>query len=319
MNTSLLASTLLTLALLGGCSDLAVRAAPAKQPQPSTSALARHATVSFWDAFSNARYDDIPSVQRLLTAAYLENPADPKVALLLAHTHLWKVAERARLTPVPPEITDHLAVAERYFTEARVLAPDDARIPGWLGAVKLALGNVHHEEGLTREGYYLLKRSTEDVPHFHLFTFSFVLMNRPYDSPRFAEGVDAIWRNLELCSGRRFDRPHLVIDQAAYRAGRDFGDGRHVCYNGRIPHNVEGFFLHFGDVMVKSGQREAALTAWRAVKDVPEYATWRFKPALEERLADVDGWMTRLRDADPKNDPPVLSASTMACTGCHAR
>src|SRR5262245_4974990 len=319
MNIFPLAFALLALILFGGCSDLAVRTAPVKQPQPSTSALARHATVSFWDAFSNARYEDIPSVQRLLTAAYLENPADPKVTLLLAHTHLWRVAERARLAPVPPEITDHLAVAERYFTEARVLAPDDARIPGWLGAVKLALGNIHREEGLTREGYHLLKRSTEEVPHFNLFTFAFVMMSCPYDSPRFAEGVDAIWRNLELCSGRRVDRPHLVIDQAAYRAALDFGDGRHVCYNGRIPHNLEGFFLHFGDVMAKSGQRDAALTAWRAVKDGPEYATWRFKPAHDERLADADGWVARLRDADPNNHPPVLLASTMACTGCHAR
>jgi hypothetical protein len=319
MRHSLLASTLLALTMLGGCADLAVRTAPAKQPQPSRSTLAQHATASFWDAFSNARYDDIPSVQRLLTAAYLDNPADPKVALLLAHTHLWKVAERARLTPVPPEITDHLAVAERYFTEAGALAPDDARIPGWLGAVKLALGNVHREERLSREGYYLLKRSTAEVPHFHLFTLSYMLMNRPHDSPRFAEGVDAIWRNLELCAGRRYDRPQLALDWAAFQAGRDDGRGRQVCYNGRVPHNLEGFFLHFGDVMAKSGQRDAALTAWRAVRDVPEYGTWRFKPALEERLADVDGWLTRLRDGDPKNDPPVLSASVMACTGCHAR
>jgi hypothetical protein len=157
----------------------------------------------------------------LLTAAYLENPNDPRLALLLAHTHLWKVSERARLSPVPPEITDHLILAERYFAEARQLAPDDDRIPGWLGSVKLALGTIHRDERVTREGYFMVK--------------------------------------------------------------------------------------------------EAAATTYRFIKTVPEYATWRYKPALEEQLANLNDWMARLRDADRANDPPYMLNSVIACLGCHAR
>ena len=286
--------------------------APTKQPQPSSSALARLATVSFWDAFADARYDDIPSVQRLLTAAYLENPADPKVALLLGHTHLWKIAERARLASVPPEITDHLAVAERYFTEAGTLAPDDARIPGWLGAVKLALGNVHRDERLTGEGYYLLKRSAADVPHFHLFTFSFVMMNRPHDSPRFAEGVEATAKS-GVVLGPPLPSPAPGSDRAAYQAGRDYGNGRHVCYNGRIPHNLEGSSFTSA-TMAKSGQRDAALSAWRrcaTCRSMPRGGSSRRRGA-----AGRGGWLDDPpAGCRPEKPSPVLSVSVMACTG----
>ena len=82
---------------------------------------------------------------------------------------------------------------------------------------------------------------------------------------------------------------------------------------------VEGFFLHFGDVLLKNGQKEAAATTYRFIKTVPEYATWRYKPALEERLANLDDWMARLRDADRANDPPYMPNSVIACVACHAR
>ena len=77
------------------------------------------------------RYDNIARVQMPLTAAYLETPGDPRLALLLAHTHLWKLAERARLATVPPEITDHAVLAEQHFEEARRLAPEDAQDGIW--------------------------------------------------------------------------------------------------------------------------------------------------------------------------------------------
>ena len=65
----------------------------------------------------------------MLTAAYLENPSDPELALLLPHVHLWTLSERSRgAAAADPGITDHAILADRYFGEAHALASSDARI-----------------------------------------------------------------------------------------------------------------------------------------------------------------------------------------------
>ena len=311
---------LLLVILLAGCSQIAIGSAPPKQPRLSDSDLARQAIQLFWKDFYDANYDNISMIQRVLTAAYLENPNDPRLALLLAHTHFWKVAERTRVTPLMPEITDHLILAERYFEEARQLAPEDQRIPGWLGGVKLALGNIHRDERLTREGYFMLKEAAAAYPRFNAFSFAYPIAARPHDSPRFAEAVEAMWTNLELCAQRKYDRTRPQIDWTRLAAlSTDTGPTR-VCWNtARVPHNVEGFFLAAGDTWLKNGQKEAATAAYQVIKQVPEYASWRYKAALEERLANLDDWMRRLRDNDPTNDPPIMMSSAIACVGCHAR
>jgi hypothetical protein len=275
---------------------------------------------TFWDSFYEARYENIPRIHMLLTAAYLENPHDPRLALLLAHTHLWKIAERARIDPVPPEITDDLILARWYFEEAHRLAPADERIPGWLGGVTLALGQVHAEERVTREGYYMLRDAVRAYPHFNGFSFAYPLVTRPHDSPRFAEGVVAMWATTELCASRTYDHARPAFAWSDLEARRTATGRARVCWNTPlVPHNDERFFLHLGDTLLKNGQREAAESAYRLIPEIPEYPTWRYKPALAERLAHLDEWMTRLRDDDPKNDPPYLFSSTIACVACHAR
>jgi hypothetical protein len=313
-------ASVMTLLILAGCSEIAIKSAPAKEPRASSSPLAAVAARVFWESFSEARYENIPRVQSILTAAYLENPGDARLALLVAHTHFWKIAERERVQPLAPEITDHMILAAWYFDEARRLAPDDARIPGWLGGAKLALGNIHREERLTREGYFILKDAAAAYPAFNEFSFAYPLTGQAHDSPRFAEAVAAMWRNVEICAGRSYDRARpgfRWVDLA--RRSTDTGPMR-ACWNtARVPHNVEGFFLAFGDIMLKNGQKEVAAAAYQLIKEVPEYASWRYKPALEERLANLDVWMMRMRDSDPTNDPPYMARSPIACVGCHAR
>lgn len=125
---------------LAGCDALAVRFAPEKTADPVTTPLSDQAKQTFWDALHGGHYEQAPEALRLLTAAYLENPRQPEISLLLAHAHLWTIAERFRNQDLDPRITDHAILAERYFTEAHRLNPEDHRIPGWLGGVKLALG-----------------------------------------------------------------------------------------------------------------------------------------------------------------------------------
>ncbi len=310
----------LVLILQAGCTEMAIRSAPPKQPVASTTEPAKQAVRAFWDNFFAARYDQIPNIRTLLTAAYLENPNDPEIALLLTHTQLWAVSERSRLDRIGPEITDHLILAERYLEEAKHLAPDDLRIPGWLGDVKMALGQIHQDERLTRTGYFMAKGAAQAYPEFNGFTFSYGLVSQPYDSPQFRESVEWMWENLRVCTGRTYDRFRPEIEYRQFASLRTEEGPKRVCWNTpRVPHNVEGFFLHFGDVLLKNGQREAAEAAYGVIKQVPEYTTWRYKAALEERLSNAGDWIRRLRAKDPKNEPPYLFNSPIACVACHAR
>lgn len=303
--------------LLAGCAELAIRSAQPKEPRASTTPLARVAVERFWASFREARYEGLPEVRRLLTAAYLETPTDPRLALLLAHAHLWSVAERARLGRLDPAITDHLILAERYFEEAQRLAPEDLRIAGWLGAMKLALGEVHRDERLKREGYFMLRAAAEAYIEFNGFSLAYPLIRQPHDSPRLREAIHAMERSLEACAGQREDRPRPALAGAPAP-----GDERGVraCTNTELaPHNVEGFFLHFGDLHLKQGDLRGAEAMYRRVRASPGYPTWRYKAALEDRLAHLEDWSRRLRDGDPRNDPPYLFNSPIACVACHAQ
>lgn len=321
---SLLAALLVAAATFGchphGVSAwFATRYAEPKTPEVSTTELAAHARAQFWEAFYDAEYERLERIHFLLTAAYLENPRDPEIALLLAHAHLWTLAERSRLEELSPRITDHAILADRYFNEALILAPDDSRIHGWQGAMKLALGDIHQDQREQREGYFQLVRAAREYPEFNGFSASYPLGSLPRDNPRFDEGVEYMWANVEACVGDGFDRNApgfaIPVDQATAEGPK------RVCWSTPlVPHNLEGFFLHMGDILTKQGDADGARRALEAAKRSPSYDTWRYAPVLDERLARLDERVARFASATREDEEPeMMFDSPYACTGCHAR
>src|SRR5262249_15248182 len=150
--TRSIVSLMAALLLCAGCGFFAVKFAPKKTARRSDTELARKARAFFHESLAAGRYDDLPEATRLLTAAYLESPRDPSIAFLLGMSHLWRVAERFREERQDPTITDHLILADKYLSEAHRLDPKDFRIPGFEGSVKMALGSIHQDEALKREG-----------------------------------------------------------------------------------------------------------------------------------------------------------------------
>jgi hypothetical protein len=199
-------------------------------------ALAERATGGFRRTFRAARYEAIPEVHALLTAACAADPRDPRLALLLGQLHFWKAAEGARASG-DPTIVDHRILAERFLDEAARLARDDPRIPGWLGG-----------------------------------SFTFPLISQPPGSPQLQEAVAAMWETMELCNREQYGQHRTATGRTR------------VCGNTPlVPRNMEGFFPHFGDLLLRAGHEAAAL-----------------------------------RDDDPANDPPYMLRSALSCTGCHA-
>ena len=116
-------------------------------------------------------------------------------------------------------------------------------------------GLRHHEDAVARlAGVQLLHRGLHHVrPARRL---------RPVSG-----GARDQWRNLDVCVGSSGPRESGL--RALHAAGDREGPKR-VCWNSWIaPHNFEGFFLNFGDMLVKAGQLDTAVTMYRNAQHAP--------------------------------------------------
>jgi hypothetical protein len=295
---------------------IAVWLAPTKTATSTRSNVALKADELFWHTLHSGAYDDIPRVLEVLTAAYLEAPTDAVTAAHIAWLHNWRVAERDRLSTVPATITDHTILARRYFDEAVKLNPSDARTLGFLAGNILAEGTLHKDERLVRRGYYMVLDAIEAWPEFNLFTAGFVLSRLPADSPRFKEGLEAQWRELDVCAQERIDRTNP--DYSTYMALETREGPKRACWNSWIaPHNFEGFLLNMGDMLVKSGDWQTAQKIYANAKLSRDYATWKFAAVLEARIAEAPGNVAAFNGVQGAQVRPIMINSTFACTGCH--
>jgi len=301
-----------------GYPQIAVYSAPRKAVQASDSSQAIQAQQAFLEAFLAQRYEALPELTAALTAAYLKNPHDARLALLIGHAHLWRVAERGRDPDAGPGVTDAIVLANFYFNEAYRLQPDDHRIAGWLASTQMALGSVHADERAKRRGYFMLKESVRAYPEFNHFTLGYVLSRLPAGDPKLAEAVEAFWTNLDLCVGHKVDRRNP--DLSALGSGAIPEGPTRVCFNGPYtPHNVEGYFLAFGDLLVKTGDPELAKAVYLQARVSPGYDSWPFKALLEERVRTAQSRSAQFATPhDASAAPEMIGTSARSCAVCHA-
>lgn len=116
---------------------------------------------------------------------------------------------------------------------------------------------MHSDEKLTRQGYFMLKDAIEAWPEFNLFTAGYVMSRLPADSPQLREGLEWEWQNLDICIGEKLDRANP--DYTRYMSMETREGPKRACWNSWIaPHNLEGFFLNMGDMLVKAGDWQTA-------------------------------------------------------------
>ncbi len=314
---TLLGAALAGLVVAAGCGRIAVWAAPEKQPSAERSAAAVEADRLFWQALHGGDYEKIPDVLTALKAAYLANPHDAVTASHVGWTHIWRLGERARHLPVRPEITDDAVLARKYFEEAVRLNPKEARYLGFYAGLLMAEGTIHKDEKMVRRGFYTMKDAVYAWPEFNYFTAGYTAAAQSVDSERFREALEYQWLNLDVCVGEKVDRANP--DYARYMRLETKDGPKRVCWNSWIaPHNFEGFFLNFGDMLVKAGQPEIAVAMYRNAKPAREYAAWPYKAVLEERIANASKNVEAFRKPEPGPDSTTLMVrSTFACMGCH--
>lgn len=244
----------------------------------------------FWQTFEHGAYDQINNSIVELKALYLENPNDSEIALLIAHLHFWKVAERFRLKEnVCPNITDHLIVAGKYFEEAQDLNPKDARIDGWLAGVDMSLAEIHNNPKNMRKAYFRGKKSIRKYPAFNHFSIAYLFSNRPYNDRFYKKAINSFFKSMDIATHNTIDRDNFNYEAYLYLEKEEPNERlKRAVWNGpKAKHNLEGFFLIMGDFLVKAGRTEEALIAYNNAKLIPSFEDWPFKDILNRRISDI--------------------------------
>jgi hypothetical protein len=310
-------------------SSIAVWLAPDKAPSASRSEKAQAADAKFWDTFHGGKYEELPQVLDVLTAAYVDNPHDALTAAHLGFSHVWRLSEHARLDRQSATITDDLVLARKYFSEAVRLAPDDERLKGFLASMELGEGTVHGDEKLKRRGYFDLMKAKDGWREFNLFTAGYAMSRLPHTDSKYADAVEYQWQNLDVCAEEKVDRRTVQYDK--YMAKETTKGKKRACWNSWIaPHNFEGFFLNMGDMIVKQGDPVTARRVYANAKLSKTFEAWPFKQVLEDRIAQADENVVLFRrvlddrtaQADPKGQlvektRTMMISSTFACMACH--
>lgn len=303
--------------LLCGCEKITLMMTSKKKPSASHSPLAEMAEKNFWDTLHNGEYEKISYAQKLLLAAYLENPNDPNLAAHLGFLHIWKITEREREKNIEPAIVDEIILAKKYFSDAVELHPRDARLQGFLGDTMLIEGTIFHDQRKQVRGYFQLKKAIRMWPEFNYFTAGYPMSTLDVHAQQFQEGIEWQWQTLNRCAGVTVDKNNP--DYRPYMARETQQGPLRACWNSWIaPHNFEGFFLNMGDMLVKQGHWQTAIKIYNNAKLSQEYASWPYRNMLEKRIQQAEENVKNFQQSTPHSpDSTLLFNSGYGCVVCH--
>jgi len=310
------------LAVLAGCSNIAVFYAARKEASKQQTPLAKDADAFFWNNYHLGNYDSIPAIVNKLCAALQENPNDLRVTAHLAFTHIWALAERQRIANNVPSAIEHIVLSRKYFEEASKMDPHDPRLFGFLADLTLAEGDILNNKKEQTEGYFKGLQAISDWPQFNKFTLGYIFSNLDSGAQYFKKGLAWQYETMDDCAceanSNKTDYAGAVLKIKQSKDPKIF----RACWNSWIaPHNFEGFCMNWGDMLVKSKQAAEAVKIYNLAKQSDSYRSWPFKQALEQRIANVEA---NIADFNRPLDNRLLFAqnvimfnSKMACSGCH--
>jgi len=111
------------------------------------------------------------------------------------------------------------------------------------------------------------------------------------------------------------DVKHLAADFPAVISG---GSRDRACQNPpSAPHNIEGFLLHMGDILVKKGDVETGREIYALAKAAPTYSSWPYGNILDMRIHQA-GARAQAFASGVQPPPELMFQSPYACVGCHA-
>jgi len=287
-------------------------------------ALERHANDYFWTNFHQGNYNNIDSVLFYLNAAYNKNPNHLETVTHLGFTYIWKLSERFNVEEVEPTIIENATLALKYFGESYKMNPNDPRVLGFLADLKMTVASISDDKKLSTQGYFDGKKSIKQWKAFNYFTIGYVLSQLHEDTWQFNKALEWQWKTLDECYCEKVEREnpdikkYLPLEQTETDLKR-----KRACWNSWIaPHNVEGFYMNMGDMLVKKGDWQKGTEVYNLAKQIPQYENWTYKEVLERRIKNAKENVDKFRkpvDNQTKHniDDVMLIHSSISCMSCH--
>lgn len=223
---------------------------------------------SYFDALWQGRYSQLNT---LIPALKQEADAgDEKSMAILGFAYAWQLAEYRRDPAANPTVGNNARLAVEAFDSAMDEIPNDARLLGFRGSFKQAQARVEDNPSLTIAGFLDEEAAAKRWPAWGLFTKAYGVITLSPSDKIYQGGIDAMWKNLDVCAGTKVDRnnfaiadyPNLFTQNSDPRIQR-------ACTNTPVaPHNIEGFFLYFGDLYAKANELEKAQHMYQIALDM---------------------------------------------------
>lgn len=220
-----------------------------------------------------------------LKQATLEHPDHARAFLFFGMCSLSALVEDGTFAA--------FADVEPSLARAYELAPDDHRIAGWIGTVKVATARITGA-GLD-EAIAAMIAAADLYPEFNNVSLAIAF------SPSF--GLDTPY-------------PRMAIDRLEAIGDCGLIDAR--CRNNpAAPHNLSGSLMLFGDVYARVGERDRALGYYSQALVADGADSWPYRAEAQAAVDELDERLARFTDGDPMNDPTFFATGPASCRGCH--
>ncbi|TAD85202.1 MAG: hypothetical protein EAY75_11765 [Bacteroidetes bacterium] len=274
----------------------------------------------FWEQFHAGNIENVDSIIGKLERQYKKDSTNLIANAHLGFAHIWALSEWQRIPNVTAKITDHAYLSYKHFGKAYQLNPNDKRILGFLADLTMAYGSISKSKKLQRQGYFKGLKSIRAWPEFNKFTIGVTFASSSPTTNFFKKALNWQWTTLEDCYTAPIDRknPNIQAFLSQENAQHNLGKDR-ACYNSWIaPHNIEGYFLHMGDMITKTGDAKTAVKIYELAKSSPNYATWAFKDVLETRIknAELNTKVFLAKNQKGINNV-IINNSGNLCMSCH--
>jgi hypothetical protein len=299
-----------------------------KRPSKVETSEAAFANEFMWEQFHRGNYDSIPSVLEKLNKAYQLDPNDAKVTAHLGYIYLWAFSERIRKNS-QDRILENIFLSNRFFKEAIILNPKDARLYGFQSAVQMCEGALTNNLELLAQSYFGSLKAIRKWPAFNKFALGYVESQLDTGSRMYKQGLNYQWEIVKECAEEKLTKEKIMEEPLKvfahlYKEIDSSKDAeiKRACGNSWIaPHNWEGFFLNFGDMLVKAGKLEEARVIYSAVKISPSYADWIYKDIIDARIEEmnlnVQAFNKKQNLIELPGKRQMMINSEISCAGCH--
>ncbi|MFK7926633.1 MAG: hypothetical protein AB8H79_00475 [Myxococcota bacterium] len=275
----------------------------------------------YFEALFSGDYDALDPIIDVLQRESADG--DTTSTAVLGFAHGWRLSEFSRAPD--PSVVQHAQKAVDTFEIAIRASPHDSRLLGFQGAFRQAVGSIEGRASDQRKGWFETKRSTRRWPEWGAFTQAYGLVSLDPSHRLYPKAIELMWLTLDECSDTTVPRQDLDwLAHSAVHPSVDEWDTRACLNTDVVEHNLEGFFLVFGDLYAKAGDVDKAKMMYDNALGIDPDATWPFRFVAQERLDALSSLPARFANQPaqvPSADPTqnLVFNGPISCAVCHQR